>query len=175
MFTYTLNTFSKPLAQLNPLPGGAFSLARCSSLVSLVVLYGSAGVWIWYGWGSRLVRKGVLLWYERVALWDFGFGAYTARSLGRLAGDRMPQLSARFREWTAPVSTHPVETQFNDVGVIQLFSTDGRIGDVEAAVAFDWSGCAGGAPVTRPRRTRPLALPAQARFQARSVFHKLPL
>lgn len=115
-----------------------------------MVLYGSAGVWIWYGWGSRLVRKGVLLWYERVALWDFGFGAYTARSLGRPAGDRLPQLSGRFREWTPPVSTHPAETQFNDVSMIQLFSTDGRRGDVEAAVAFDWPGCAGGAPRNPP-------------------------
>jgi hypothetical protein len=78
VFTYTLNTFSKPLAQINPFPGGAFSRARCRPLVPLVVLYGSADVWIWYGWGSRLVRKGVLLWYERVALWDSGFGAYTA-------------------------------------------------------------------------------------------------
>jgi hypothetical protein len=73
VFTYTLNTFSKPLAPLNPFPGGAFSLSRCSSLVPLVVLYGSVSVWIWYGWGSRLVRKGVLLWYVRVALWDFRF------------------------------------------------------------------------------------------------------
>ena len=51
------------------LPGGAFSLTRCRPLVLLVVRYGTGSVWIWYGRCSRLVRKGVLLWFERVAVW----------------------------------------------------------------------------------------------------------